>query len=122
MRDVQDPKRSPDGKWVAYTVSSVDTARDRNTSDIWMVSWDGTQERQLTHTPESESSPQWSPDGKWLSFLSSRDGGDGSQLWLLDRNGGEAKRVSDVPGGIEDYAWSPDARRLVFVMSDAPSA
>ncbi|HEY2898754.1 MAG TPA: S9 family peptidase, partial [Gemmatimonadaceae bacterium] len=122
VRDVQDPKRSPDGKWVAYTVSSVDTARDRNTSDIWMVSWDGSQERQLTHTPESESSPQWSPDGKWLSFLSSRDGGDGSQLWLLDRNGGEARRVSDVPGGIEDYAWSPDARRLVFVISDAPSA
>ena len=96
VRDVHDPQRSPDGKWVAYTVSSVDTARDRNTSDLWMVSWDGTQQRQLTHTPESESSPQWSPDGKWLSFLSSRDGGDGSQLWLLDRNGGEARRVSDV--------------------------
>ena len=122
VRDVQDPQRSPDGKWVAYMVSSVDTARDRNTSDIWMVSWDGTQERQLTHTPESESSPEWSPDGKWLSFLSSRDSGDGSQLWLLDRNGGEARRVSNVPGGIEDYAWSPDSKRLVFVISDAPNA
>lgn len=122
MRDVQDPQRSPDGKWVAYTVSTVDSARDRNTSDIWMVSWDGTQQRQLTHTPESESSPQWSPDGKWLSFLSSRDGRDGPQLWLLDRNGGEARRASDVTGGIEDYAWSPDSKRLVFVISDAHDA
>jgi dipeptidyl aminopeptidase/acylaminoacyl peptidase len=119
VRDVHDPQRSPDGKWVAYTVSSVDTAHDRNSSDIWMVSWDGAQQRQLTHTAESESSPRWSPDGKWLSFLSSRDGGDGPQLWLLDRTGGEARRVSDVVGGIEDYAWSPDSRRLVFVISDA---
>ena len=119
LRDVSDPQRSPDGKWVAYTVSSVDTARDRNSSDIWMVSWDGTQQRQLTHTPDSESSPRWSPDGKWLSFLSSRDGGDGPQLWLLATSGSEARRVSDVTGGIEDYAWAPDSKRLVFVVSDA---
>ena len=98
VRDVQDPQRSPDGKWVAYTVSSVDTSLDRNASDIWMVSWDGTLQRQLTETTESESSPRWSPDGKWLSFLSSRDGGDGPQLWLLDRRGGEARRVSNVSG------------------------
>ena len=84
-----------------------------------MVSWDGKQQRQLTHTAESESSPRWSPDGKWLSFLSSRGGSDGPQLWLFDRNGGEARRVSDVANGIEDYAWSPDSKRLVFVVSDA---
>jgi dipeptidyl aminopeptidase/acylaminoacyl peptidase len=118
IRDVHDPVRSPDGKWVAYAVSAVDTARDRNSSDLWMVSWDGIQQVQLTNTPESEGSPQWSPDGKWLSFLSSRQGGDGSQLWLFNRLGGEPARVSDVPGGIDDYAWSPDSKRLVFVVSD----
>lgn len=122
LRDVHDPQRSPDGKWVAYTVSSVDTARDRNTSDIWMTSWDGARQFQLTDTPESESSPKWSPDGKWLSFLSSREGGDGAQLWIFDRLGGEATRVSDVAGGIDDYAWSPDSKRLVFVVSDPDTA
>jgi dipeptidyl aminopeptidase/acylaminoacyl peptidase len=122
LRDVHDPQRSPDGKWVAYAVSSVDTARDRNSSDIWMASWDGARQMQLTNTPESESSPRWSPDGKWLSFLSSREGGDGAQLWIFDRLGGEAARVSDVAGGIDDYAWSPDSRRLVFVISDPDSA
>jgi dipeptidyl aminopeptidase/acylaminoacyl peptidase len=118
LRDVHDPQRSPDGKWVAYVVTSVDTARDRNTSDIWMVSWDGTQQIQLTNTPESEGSPEWSPDGKWLSFLSSRQGGDGSQLWLFNRLGGEPVRVTNVPDGIDDYQWSPDSKRLVFVISD----
>ncbi|HEV7704873.1 MAG TPA: S9 family peptidase [Gemmatimonadaceae bacterium] len=118
LRDVHDPQRSPDGKWVAYAVTSVDTARDRNSSDIWMVSWDGAQQIQLTNTPESESSPAWSPDGKWLSFLSSRQGSDGSQLWLFNRLGGEPVRVTNVPDGIDDYQWSPDSKRLVFVVSD----
>jgi dipeptidyl aminopeptidase/acylaminoacyl peptidase len=118
IRDVHDPDRSPDGKWVVYTLSTVDTAHDRNTSDIWMVSWDGTQQVQLTNTPESESSPRWSPDGKWISFLSSRQGGDGAQLWLFDRRGGEPSRVTNVPDGIDDYVWSPDSKRLVFVVSD----
>lgn len=122
IRDVHDAQRSPNGKWVAYAVSSVDSARDRNRSDLWVVSWDGTKQIKLSNIPESESSPRWSPDGKWLSFLSSRQGGDGSQLWLLDRIGGEPVRVSDVPGGIDDYAWSPDARRLVFVVSDPDTA
>jgi len=122
LRDVHDPQRSPDGKWVAYAVSSVDTARDRNTSDIWLVSWSGDQQMQITNTPESESSPRWSPDGKWLSFLSSRQGGDGAQLWLVNPTGGEPERVTKVPGGIGDYAWAPDSRRLVFVVSDTEPA
>lgn len=122
LRDVRDPQRSPDGKWVAYTVSSVDTMHDRNSSDIWTVSWDGTQQVQITNTPESESSPRWSPDGKWLSFLSSRNGGDGAQLWLVNPLGGEPTRVSAVPGGIDDYAWSPDSKRLVFVVSDTSAS
>jgi dipeptidyl aminopeptidase/acylaminoacyl peptidase len=119
LRDVRDPQRSPDGKWVAYVVSSVDSARDRNTSDLWMVSWDGTQQRQLTHTTESESTPRWSPDGKWLSFLSSRGASGGSQLWVLDPQNGEATRASELAGGIEDYAWAPDSHRLVLVIADA---
>ena len=122
LRNVHDPQRSPDGQWVAYVVTSVDTARDRNSSDLWMVSWDGTQQIQLTNTPESESSPAWSPDGKWLSFLSSRQGGDGSQLWLFNRLGGEPVRVTSVPDGIDDYQWAPDSKHLVFVVSDPDTA
>lgn len=126
LHEVNDPQFSPDGDWIAYTVSSIDLDKNEGNSDIWMVSWDGSKHLQLTFTPESESAPRWSPDGRWLAFLSSRrvgdsqrkDGDEGAQLWLLDRRGGEAQRVTQVDGGISDYAWSPDSARLVFVSHD----
>ena len=40
LKNVGDPQISPDGKWVAYTVSTVDTAKDSHNTDIWMVSLD----------------------------------------------------------------------------------
>ncbi|HEU6453056.1 MAG TPA: S9 family peptidase [Gemmatimonadaceae bacterium] len=122
LRSVGDPQISPDGKWVAYTVSTVDSAKDRNVSHIWMTSWDGAHTIQATSSRESESTPRWSPDGRYLSFLSSRGGADDSQLWLMNRLGGEAEMVSHVKGGISDYAWSPDGKRLVFAVTDPDSA
>jgi Tol biopolymer transport system component len=118
LRDVRDPQLSPDGAWVAYSVSAIDSAKDKSDSDVWMTSWDGTQTVRLTSSPESESSPRWSPDGRYLAFLSGRQEGKGAQLWLLDRRGGEAQRVSQVRGGISDYAWSPDSKRIVLVVEE----
>jgi dipeptidyl aminopeptidase/acylaminoacyl peptidase len=118
LKDVRDPQRSPDGKWVAYVVSRAVKETDKNDTDIWMASWDGTQEIQVTSSPDGESQPRWSPDNKFLSFVSSRQGAKDGQLWLMNRAGGEAVKVSDVKGGISEYAWAPDARRLVFVVSE----
>ena len=118
VKDVRDPQRSPDGKWVAYVVSRAIKDGDKNDTDVWMASWDGTQEIQVTSSPDGESQPRWSPDNKYLSFVSSRQGAKGGQLWLMNRAGGEAVKVSDVKGGISSYAWSPDAKRLVFVVED----
>jgi len=119
LRSVRDPQLSPDGQWVAYTVSALDSAKDRGGSDLWMASWDGAHNIQLTTDAEGESTPRWSPDGKYLAFLSSRrDAHHRTQLWLLDRRGGEAERVTDVKGGLEDYAWSPDGTRLVLAIGD----
>jgi dipeptidyl aminopeptidase/acylaminoacyl peptidase len=118
LKEVRDPQSSPDGKWVAYVVSRAIKDTDKNDSDIWMASWDGTQEIQLTSSPENESQPRWSPDNKYLSFVSSREGAKGGQLWLMNRAGGEGVKVTDVKGGIAEYAWSPDAKRLVLVVND----
>jgi len=121
LRDVTDPQLSPDGAWVSYTVTTVDTARDRRQSDVWMTSWDGTRTVQLTSSPESEHLARWSPDGRWLTFLSGRgEPRDAEQLWLMDRAGGEAVRVTRYAGGVSDYAWAPDSRQLALVVKDPP--
>src|SRR5947209_6605028 len=72
---VSDAQVSPDGKWVAYTVERVNKEEDKPISNIWMVSWDGSAQIQLTYeTKNSVSSPLWSPDGRYISFVSSRPG------------------------------------------------
>ena len=123
---VGDPQRSPDGVWVAYTVSAIDAEKDKRNTDLWMVKWDGSEQLQLTSSPDNESSPRWSPDNKYLAFVASRGTEDekktGGQIWLLNRAGGEAQRVSDVKGGVADIQWSPDSTRLAFVSADQDPA
>jgi dipeptidyl aminopeptidase/acylaminoacyl peptidase len=100
-------------------MTTIDSLKDSRNSDLWMVSWDGTQDIQLTSSPDGESRARWSPDGKWLSFLSSRQEGKGAQVWLMDRRGGEGKRLTEIKGGVDDHAWSPDAKRLLLTITDA---
>lgn len=122
IRWVSDPQISPDGAWVSYTVTTTDMGRDRQQSNVWMTSWDGTRTVQLTSSPESEHDARWSPDGRWLAFLSPRgDLHEADQLWLLDRLGGEAARVTGYPGGVLDYDWAPDSRRLALIVRDPPA-
>ncbi len=109
---------SPDGSWVVYTLTSVDSLKDKRSTDLWMVSWDGTQTIQLTSDAESESNGKFSPDGKYISFLSSRQDSKESQVWLMDRRGGEGKKLTDIKNGVNDYAWSPDAKKLLLTITD----
>jgi Tol biopolymer transport system component len=99
LQTLNDPQISPEGNWVAYSLSSIDSVKNKRNSDIWMQSWDGKESIQLTFSPDGESKPRWSPDGKYLSFTSSRNGLTSSQIWLMDRRGGEAKQLTDIKKG-----------------------
>ncbi|RAJ95883.1 dipeptidyl aminopeptidase/acylaminoacyl peptidase [Larkinella arboricola] len=118
LQNIADPQVSPDGAWVAYTLSSVDKEKDKRNTDLWMISWDGKESVQLTSGPESESSPRWSPDGRYLSFVATRNGDKDSQLWLLDRRGGEGKKITELKGELEEYEWAPNGKTLALVIRD----
>ena len=123
VRGVADPQLSPDGRWIAYTVSTVDAEKDKRDTDIWMIGWDGVDRVRLTSLADSsESKPRWSPDGRYLAFIAKRGDDDekklGSQVWLLDRRGGEAQKLTSIKGGVSSYAWSPDGKRLALVVND----
>src|SRR5437660_5305581 len=121
LRDVADPQLSPDGAWVAYTVTRADSAEDKQPGAVWMTSWDGSRTLRLTNSKEGESAPHWSPDGRWLAFLSSRQD-EHTQLWLLERAGGEGRKLTSFGGDVEDYVWAPDGKRLAAVVGDADTA
>jgi dipeptidyl aminopeptidase/acylaminoacyl peptidase len=71
MHRVGEAQVSPDGKWVAYTVSTPDLDANRGVSNIWIMPTAGGTSLQLTQSGH-DSSPVWSPNGKMLAFLSSR--------------------------------------------------
>ncbi len=128
IKDVDGLSISPDGDWVAYQVGTTDVEHDEQSTDLFLVSWDGSERIQLTHTPrESESHPRFSPDGRALAFLASRGGGEDddsddprfkSQVWLLNLSGGEATRLTELPGGVDGFEWSPDGQRLALTSRD----
>jgi dipeptidyl aminopeptidase/acylaminoacyl peptidase len=120
LKEVRDPQCAPDGKSVAFVVSQIDVKEDKpGSAHIWTVGIDGQNERQITSSTDSESSPRFSPDGKYLSFTSSRPGkAKGNQLWLLDRSGGEAFQLTELKGRLQGYEWSPDSKKLALTIGD----
>jgi dipeptidyl aminopeptidase/acylaminoacyl peptidase len=116
---VGDPQVSPDGGWIAYTVGKVDVGEDKNSGQLWMVSWDGKQDVQLTFSKDGAGGPQWSPDGKWLAFTSGREGdAKGSQVWVMDRRGGEAQQLTNVKEDLGGFKWSPDSKTLLLTLTE----
>ena len=117
FKTVSDPQISPDGQWVAYTVSQLDRKKDGSDTDVYMSPLAGGDAVRVTTSDRPETSPRWSPDNRYLAFLSGRDGKK-TQVWLLDRRGGEATPLTEFKGGVSSYEWSPDSSRLAILASD----
>ena len=118
IRPVEGPRISPDGKWVAYTVTTTSMVKDEDEQRVWMVPFAGGDPIALTSDGVSSAHPEWSPDGKYLAFLSARKG-DTTQVWLLNRLGGEATQLTNEPQAVDSILWAPDGKRLCLVMRDA---
>lgn len=83
LKTVGSPAISPDGRFVAFTVTTVKESENERHTEVWMVATDGSSEPVRLTTPAfSATNPRWSPDGTHLYFNSQRPGGKGS-TWAL---------------------------------------
>jgi dipeptidyl aminopeptidase/acylaminoacyl peptidase len=115
---VADPQISPDGKLVAYVITSVNLEENKTSASIWLVPTDGGEPRQLTNTPKKDGHPRWSPDSKHILFESNRSGD--SQLWVIDVGGGEARQLTGISTEASDAIWSPDGKWIALVSAVWP--
>ena len=119
LSTISSPKISPEGNWVLYSVSSIDSAKDKFSSKLYMVSADGKETVALTEQTKGASNYNWSPDGKYISFLAEgKEEEEGSQLYLMDRRGGEPIQVTHIKGELEAYHWFKDGKHLIFTIKD----
>jgi dipeptidyl aminopeptidase/acylaminoacyl peptidase len=105
---VSDPQLSPDGRTVAYTVGVVDMAANRVVNQIYVVSVDGGNPRQISGDKGSSSSPRWSPDGRRIAFVT------GGQIWTMKPDGGDREEVTKISTGAGGPVWSPDGKWIAF--------
>ncbi len=118
LTTLSSPAMSPDGKLVAYTVTTVNEGDNRRHSEVWVSPTAGGEAVRYTAPNTESSNPRFSPDGKYLFFNSLRAGGSGP-VWAIrmDAPSGEATQLVDYPNG----NWPRDARFAVFSDSNAGS-
>ena len=120
MDRISDPRVSPDGTLVAFTVRVTDVEGNRGRTDIWIAGVDGSKARKLTGHEANDSNARWMPDGKSLVFLSTRGGS--SQVWQVPALGGEARALTSLPLDVSNLEVFPDGKRLLFTMEVYPDA
>jgi dipeptidyl aminopeptidase/acylaminoacyl peptidase len=118
MDRISDPRVSPDGTQVAFSVRTTDLDANRGRTDIYLAATDGSWVRRLTSHEASDSQPRWSADGRSLYFVSTRSGS--SQVWRLSLEGGEAQPVTELPLDVDALDVAPGGRHLVLSMAVFP--
>ena len=118
LKRIADPQISPDGKWVAFQVQTVDVPGNKKPVQIWIVPLNGGTPQQITHDGEANQRPRWSPDSKRIAYVSDRSGS--SQIWLMDPDGGNAKQVTDLITEADGHVLSGDGKNVVFTSEIYP--
>ena len=75
MKRLGDTAVSPDGKWLAYSVTTVDLAKNTKTAELWLQRISGGEPFKVAVAQPGDSGIQFAPDSKRILFLSSRESG-----------------------------------------------
>lgn len=94
------------------------STRDGN-PDVFVGNDDGSDQQNLTHTPEPEEEPRWSHDGSMIAYV--RTVGTDRQVWIMAADGSGARAITT---GFPDNSprWSPDDTQIAFVRKSTTSA
>ena len=117
FKNAQNPRISPDGRYVAYQVDGANWEDNAFQTDIWIAVVATGERYQLTHSKKSSSDPKWAPDGTRLAFTSDREGK--RQLYVIHVAGGEAVQLTKLDTGINGFEWSPDGKHIAYTAADA---
>lgn len=86
--------------------------RDGN-YDLYVMNPDGTDVRNLTNHPASDTGPVPSPDGRRIAFQSNRDGDN--EIYVLDLESGTQTNLTKNKANDYSPTWSPDGKFIAFV-------
>lgn len=119
LKRVSNPRLSPDGKQILFTITNADWEKNGAVSHIWRLNTDGKGLVQMTNGKDGESGGIWSPDGTIISFITKRN--DERQIHFLNNSGGEAIEFFAHKGGVLSHTWSPCGKKIYFAAQDALS-
>src|ERR1035441_4513004 len=128
MKRLGETAVSPDGKWLAYSVTTVDLNQNTKTAELWVQaiapsSGTGSDPQRLAVGQPGDGGPQFAADGHSVLFLSGREGGQ--QVWLADFDPAtgatsNAKKLTAISSEADNALWSPDGKSIVFTSAVYP--
>ncbi len=81
--------------------------------EIWVMNWDGTGQRQLTHYGSLTSFPSVSPDGRVVAFTTYVSGSPSVQMFSLD-TGRKLPFYNQRASMNAFVTFTPDSKRVIF--------
>lgn len=110
---VSAPVLSPDKSKLLYGVSYESVEQNKSNLDLYVMNVDGSDNKRITRTAESENGAVWIDGGKKIAYIAPVDGVP--QLWVMDADGSDAKAVSKVDKGIQGFLFSPDEKHVLMI-------
>ena len=110
---VSEPVVSPDKKLILYGISYESVEQNKSNRDLYVMNIDGSGQKRLTRTADSENGAVWIEGGKRIAFLT-KDG-EKQQLWVMNSDGSDRKAVTSLEKGVEGFLFSPDGTKVVLV-------